>query len=46
VAGEPVRHHDDLLAKLSGDRVGAAVPFRILRGGQVIEISIVIGERE
>ena len=44
VAGEPVRHHDDLLAKLSGDRVGAAVPFRILRGGQVVEISVVIGE--
>jgi len=46
VGGEPVRHHDDLLAKLSGDHVGAAVPFRILRGGQVVEISVVIGERE
>lgn len=46
VAGEPVRHHDDLLAKLSGDRVGTAVPFRILRGGQAVEISVVIGERE
>jgi S1-C subfamily serine protease len=46
VAGEPVRHHDDLLARLSGDRVGAAVPFRILRGGQVVELSVVIGERE
>jgi S1-C subfamily serine protease len=46
VAGEPVRHHDDLVARLSGDRVGAAVPFRILRGGQVVEISVVIGERE
>ena len=46
VAGEPVRHHDDLLAKLAGDRVGAAVPFRILRGGQVVELSVVIGERE
>ena len=45
VAGEPVRHHDDLLTKLSGDRVGAAVPFRILRGGQVIDVPVVIGER-
>jgi S1-C subfamily serine protease len=45
VAGEPVRHHDDLLARLSGDRVGAAVPFRILRGGQVMDVSVVIGER-
>lgn len=46
VAGEPVRHHDDLLAKLSGDRVGQAVPMRIVRGGQVLEISVVVGERE
>lgn len=45
VGGEPVRHHDDLLAKLSGDRVGAAVPFRILRGGQVMDVAVVIGER-
>lgn len=45
VAGEPVRHHDDLLARLSGDRVGAAVPFRILRGGQVMDVPVVIGER-
>jgi S1-C subfamily serine protease len=45
VAGEPVRHHDDLLARLSGDRVGAAVPFRILRGGPVMDVSVVIGER-
>jgi S1-C subfamily serine protease len=45
VAGERVRHHDDLLVKLTGDRVGAAVPFRILRGGQVMDVAIVIGER-
>ncbi len=45
VAGEPVRHHDDLLVRLSGDRVGAAVPFRILRGGQVLDVAVVIGER-
>jgi S1-C subfamily serine protease len=45
VAGEAVRHHDDLLARLNGDRVGASVPFRILRGGQVIDVPVVIGER-
>jgi S1-C subfamily serine protease len=45
VAGEAVRHHDDLLAKLTGDRVGSAVPFRILRGGQVMDVAVVIGER-
>jgi S1-C subfamily serine protease len=46
VAGEPVRHHDDLLAKLGEDRVGQSVVFSALRGGQVQEIAVVIGERE
>ena len=42
--GQPVRDLDDLLALLSGDRVGKAVPARIVRGGQVVEVSVVIGE--
>lgn len=46
VAGEPVRHHDDLLAKLGEDRVGQSVAFGVLRGGQVQEIAVVIGERQ
>ena len=46
VAGEHVEDHDDLLSKLGGDRVGQAVPFSILRGGQVVDVSVVIGERE
>lgn len=45
VAGEPVRHHDDLLAKLSGDRVGQSVPISIVRGGQVIEVPVLIEDR-
>jgi serine protease DegQ len=43
--GERVRHLDDLAALLSSDRVGAEVPVRILRGGQVQELSVIIGER-
>lgn len=43
--GQPVRHHDELLALLSGDRIGATVPMRIVRGGQVQELQVVIGER-
>ena len=43
--GQPVRHMDDLLALLSGDRVGAAAPVRIVRGGQVMETTVTIGER-
>ncbi len=42
---QPVRHHDDLLSHLSGDRIGAAVPVRIARGGQVQELEVIIGER-
>ena len=43
--GQPIRHHDDLLALLSGDQIGATVPIRILRSGQVQELSVVVGER-
>ena len=43
--GQPVRHMDDLLALLSEDRVGAKVPVRFVRGGQVQELTVSIGER-
>jgi S1-C subfamily serine protease len=43
--GERVRHMDDLQALLSGDRVGATVPVRIIRGGQVQDLEVTIGER-
>lgn len=45
VDGRPVRHHDDLLSLLSGERVGRKTPVRILRGGQLQMISVTIGER-
>ena len=45
VAGDPVRHLDDLLAALSGDRVGASVSVRIVRGGQAQQVKATIGER-
>lgn len=44
--GQPVRHMDDLMAMLSGDRVGKNVPASVVRGGQITELSITIGERE
>jgi S1-C subfamily serine protease len=46
VDGSPVRHMDDLQALLSGSRVGQKVPVRIIRGGQVQDAEVVIGERE
>ncbi|MDX2138970.1 MAG: trypsin-like peptidase domain-containing protein [Chloroflexota bacterium] len=45
LAGHPVHQMDDLMAVLSGDRVGTSVPARIVRGGQVHEIAVTIGER-
>ncbi len=45
VAGIAVQNHDDLLAALSGDKIGTAVPLTILRGGQVQTQEVVVGER-
>ena len=39
-----IRHHDDLLAFLSGDRVGTVARARVLRGGQVQELEVLVGE--
>ena len=43
--GQAVRTHDDLLALLSGDRVGQKVPMDIIRGGELRTINVTIGER-
>ncbi len=42
---EIVRHHDDLLSLLSGERVGNKVPVRIVRGGEVRTLNVTIGEK-
>lgn len=44
--GQAIRHHDDLLALLSGDRVDQKVPLSIVRGGQVQTVNVKIGIRE
>ncbi|MEO8397659.1 MAG: trypsin-like peptidase domain-containing protein [Chloroflexota bacterium] len=46
MGGQPVRHMDDLMSLLSGDRVGTAVPVRAVRGGQTQEFSVTVGERD
>lgn len=40
-----VQQHDDLLAALSPDRVGTSVQIRIVRGGQVQDTAVMVGER-
>jgi S1-C subfamily serine protease len=41
----PIRHHDDLLAQLGGDRIGQKTPVKIVRGGEVRTVTVKIGER-
>lgn len=43
--GEPVSDIDDLMALLSGGRVGSSVTVRVLRGGEVRELAITMGDR-
>ena len=43
--GAAIEQHDDLLTLLTGDRVGQTVSLRIVRGGQVQDVSVVVGER-
>ena len=45
LAGEGVRDTDDIQSALDGGSVGKPIAARIVRGGQVIELSITVGER-
>ena len=45
VDGQRVQDLDDLLALLAGERVGKPVTVQLLRGGQVSEVTVVVGER-
>src|SRR5215211_4196123 len=43
--GQPVEDTDDLLVLLAGDRVGRSVPVKVVRGGELTEVEITVGER-
>jgi S1-C subfamily serine protease len=43
--GHSIEDMEGLLASLAGTRIGATVPVKIVRGGQVQEVSVTIGER-
>ena len=45
VDGQPTRHVDDLLALLSADQIGSALPVRFIRGGSPEETKVVVGDR-
>lgn len=42
---QPIRHHDDLVAQLSSDRVGTPVTLRIVRTGQAQKLVVTVGEK-
>jgi S1-C subfamily serine protease len=43
--GTPVAEVRHLSALLGGDRIGQAIPVRVLRAGQAATLSVVVGER-
>jgi S1-C subfamily serine protease len=43
--GTPVRRHDDIQARLTPESVGTSVRVRLIRGGEVKELTVTIGER-
>lgn len=46
LGGRSIARHEDLLAALTGDVVGQKEVVQILRGGQVVDLNVKIGERE
>jgi len=43
--GAPIRHMDDVLAALGGDRIGSTLGARYLRGGKLHDVRVTVGER-
>lgn len=46
IDGQPVRDHDELFARLTGDVIDKPTPVEVLRGGQLQSISVTIGARK
>jgi S1-C subfamily serine protease len=46
LGGQPIRHTDDLRGQLGPERVGQAVPARVIRGGEPRDLTVTVGERE
>ena len=43
--GQPVEDTEDLLVLLTGERVGREVPVKVVRGGEMQELQVTVGER-
>jgi S1-C subfamily serine protease len=46
LADQSIRHVDDLLTSLSGERVGVEVPVQVVRAGKIKDLKVTIGERQ
>jgi S1-C subfamily serine protease len=46
LGGEKVAHLSDLLPLLEEERIGAALPARVLRAGGLLDLSVTVGARE
>jgi S1-C subfamily serine protease len=44
--GQPIESPEDLLDLLLGDRVGRRTVLRVLRGGQLTDLAVTVGERQ
>jgi S1-C subfamily serine protease len=42
---QPIRHMDDLMVLLAGERVGKKAGLQVLRGGKVQKLTVTVGER-
>ena len=45
LAGNPIKHLDDLMSNLDGEQVGKSMPVRIVRGGKLHDLTLVPEER-
>jgi S1-C subfamily serine protease len=45
LAGQPVAEVEELQDRLTGDWVGRPLPIRIIRGGQLQDVEVTVGER-
>jgi S1-C subfamily serine protease len=43
--GEPVQEPEELVNRLRGNRVGAAVPITVIRGTNAVDVSVTVSER-
>jgi S1-C subfamily serine protease len=44
-AGEAIEDAESLLTRLRGNKVGAAVPITVIRGGSAVDVSVTVSER-